>query len=94
MVWGVVPDVKLGVGTDDDHDDESLLVSSMYVAFDVLDTCVGVIDDNGIAGDEEGAVTEEDVVLVPDDEGEYVDVLGDDEKVVGSRRCRTLCQLV
>ena len=21
VVWGVVPDVKLGVGTDDDHDD-------------------------------------------------------------------------
>ena len=68
MVWGVVPDVKLAVGTDDD-DDVPLLVSSMYVEFDVVDT-VGLIDDNGMTGDEEGAVTEVDDVLVPDDEGE------------------------
>ena len=65
---GVVPDVKLCVGTDDD-DDVPLLVSSMYVEFDVVDT-VGLIDDNGMTGDEEGAVTEVDDVLVPDDEGE------------------------
>ena len=42
----------------------------MYVEFDVVDTCVGLIDDNGMTGDEEGAVTEVDDVLVPDDEGE------------------------
>lgn len=70
MVWGVVPDVKLAVGTDDDDDGVPLLVSSMYVESDVVDTCVGLIDDNGMTGDEEGAVTEVDDVLVPDDEGE------------------------
>ena len=68
MVWGVVPDVKL-VGTDDD-DDVPLFVSSAYIESDVVDTCVGLIDDNGMTGDEEGAVTEVDDVLVPDDEGE------------------------
>lgn len=44
-------------------------MSSMYVESDVVDT-VGLIDDNGIAGDEEGAVTEVDDTPVADDEGE------------------------
>ena len=79
MVWGVVPDVKLGVGTDDDDDDVPLLVSSMYVESDVVDT-VGLIDDNGIAGDEEGAVTEVDD-KVGDKVGDKVDdtPVADDE---------------
>ena len=45
-------------------------MSSMYVEFDVVDT-VGLIDDNDIAGDEEGGAGREvDDTPVADDEGE------------------------
>ena len=51
----------------------------MYVESDVVDT-VGLIDDNGIAGDEEGAVTEVDD-KVGDKVGDKVDdtPVADDE---------------